>query len=609
MQEWWREVGRPAEWLLVNWGEDAVEIGEGRVLGRGECRQRTGQPEEGWEAGGKARGRVALLVEGPPELEAGERRLCAINLQGWGEDSREGLARWAQRVEADWVIGSEHKRAEWVMPDGKPRRRFAGYATRATCLPASEGGGSTGGVVHFYPREWEGRIDWWEPMAGRILVAQLGGARPTWIVGAYSPAQDGEERKRFWGTMRMVREEAAKRQVRLLAGGDWIAVSNPVRDRNERGPGKRERRAADHQGDSLIGPAMRTLHEVTEGSGHTYRAPPARQALGGGLRCLNAVAAGAPGVQLLALAAKRRREGREGGGAAEGTSARIDSWWASERDIARWDPQVSRAEVTFSRHLGVGIVAQFGGEQERTEGGPRVLRSLPAAEEDVWEEFRARVGERVRRDLEAGGGGDEVLAAWNLAAREVIGERSGGQAEGKVRKLPERFTPVSTWGLGVADGGRTWRALKEIQRLRGVEEELPQLKQGGKQLPMGKVLEEAEKKWGSLYRHPRGRGEGWDEGEWKSNLDRVRQLVGRGRTLGVDAAPPTWEEFKEYVSRLPGGRGGGGFLRYEMLKRADESQLRVWYDSIIVPVVRGTWDPARAVKEAELVLLSKGKGD
>ena len=72
-------------------------------------------------------------------------------------------------------------------------------------------------------------------------------------------------------------------------------------------------------------------------------------------------------------------------------------------------------------------------------------------------------------------------------------------------------------------------------------------------------------------------------------------------------AAPSWEEFRAYVASLPEGKAGWGFLRYEMLKRAGEDQLRVWYERVILPVVEGRWDPGRAVKEAELVLLDKGK--
>ena len=46
-----------------------------------------------------------------------------------------------------------------------------------------------------------------------------------------------------------------------------------------------------------------------------------------------------------------------------------------------------------------------------------------------------------------------------------------------------------------------------------------------------------------------------------------------------------------------------------MLKGAGKHQLRAWYEHIIVPVVSGDWDPAQAVKEAEMILIDKGKGD
>ena len=46
-----------------------------------------------------------------------------------------------------------------------------------------------------------------------------------------------------------------------------------------------------------------------------------------------------------------------------------------------------------------------------------------------------------------------------------------------------------------------------------------------------------------------------------------------------------------------------------MLKGADEGQLQVWFERVIRPAVTGEWTPGRALKEAELVLLEKGKGD
>ena len=122
-------------------------------------------------------------------------------------------------------------------------------------------------------------------------------------------------------------------------------------------------------------------------------------------------------------------------------------------------------------------------------------------------------------------------------------------------------------------------------------------------------LEQAAQRWGALYKHPR-EGEDWrGQVDWERKLAEVRRVVeGGGRILG-SIEPPTWEEFRAYVERLPEGKGGWGFLRYEMLKRAGEEELRDWYDHIVVPVVTGEWDPARAVKEAEMLLLHKGKGD
>ena len=38
-------------------------------------------------------------------------------------------------------------------------------------------------MVHYYPRAWERKIEWWEPMQGRILVAMLDGPEKVWVVG------------------------------------------------------------------------------------------------------------------------------------------------------------------------------------------------------------------------------------------------------------------------------------------------------------------------------------------------------------------------------------------------------------------------------------------
>jgi len=147
MRDGWEEVGSPREWVLVNWGGGALDRSGGGQLDPGEARQCRGPPEEGWEAGGAGIGRVALLVEAPAGKEEGELRLREFNVQGWGEKHRKGAARYLVQEEADWGVGTEHGQSEWK---GK---RFAGYATRASCCEKE--GEAKRGVVHFYPVEWE----------------------------------------------------------------------------------------------------------------------------------------------------------------------------------------------------------------------------------------------------------------------------------------------------------------------------------------------------------------------------------------------------------------------------------------------------------------------
>ena len=69
-----------------------------------------------------------------------------------------------------------------------------------------------------------------------------------------------------------------------------------------------------------------------------------------------------------------------------------------------------------------------------------------------------------------------------------------------------------------------------------------------------------------------------------------------------------WETFKAYVEKLPEGKGGAGTLRYEMYKHAGEEELKAWYEKVVIPVIRGEWQPEKLLKEADLALVYK-KGD
>ena len=84
---------------------------------------------------------VGVLLKGTPARGLGEQLVASANLQGWGPDTREGLARWVAANGIDRVLGSEHQKAVW---EGD---HFAGLAVRASCLPVEQGGGKLSAAV------------------------------------------------------------------------------------------------------------------------------------------------------------------------------------------------------------------------------------------------------------------------------------------------------------------------------------------------------------------------------------------------------------------------------------------------------------------------------
>jgi hypothetical protein len=337
--------------------------------------------------------------------------------------------------------------------------------------------------------------------------------------------------------IRKVKQEAEDCGATLLMGGDWNAVPDVKRDRNNRVDG-RARRQEEYQGDKLIGPAMRGLRDATRESGGTYE------------------------------------DGK-------GTWSRIDSWWASEGLKVSYDPVPGSVGAGFTRHRGVGVVLEGKvGREEAQQPLPelRTLGAVPAEGDPLWSVFYDRVDARMGRALQRGEvNGDEVLAAWNLSAREVFGEKKQThRARGILGDKVPRFMPMATWGQARQDGNRMWKALRALRKERGMEEREPELTEGGRPLSAEKTLESIERRWQELYKHPRG-GVGWDEDEWRGTLEKIRRIVAGGRSLMGQVGPPTWVEFQAYVKSLPEGKAGWGVLRYEMLKRAGEGQLRTWY--------------------------------
>ena len=189
-----------------------------------------GEPQAGCE--GLAEARIAVILEdkaGP--AVKGEKLFVAINVQGKmrEREAAKTLAQYLFQCKADWAVATETQLGEGLSDT------FGTNAAKYSCLPADEGGGNTGGLAHFYPKNLRRYTEWWEPMAGRILVAKLAGSTPRWVVGVYAPAVAGKEREKFWEWIRTIRVYAEENHIRVLWGGDWNAVPDPEVDRSSKG--------------------------------------------------------------------------------------------------------------------------------------------------------------------------------------------------------------------------------------------------------------------------------------------------------------------------------------------------------------------------------------
>ena len=127
------------------------------------------------------------------------------------------------------------------------------------------------------------------------------------------------------------------------------------------------------------------------------------------------------------------------------------------------------------------------------------------------------------------------MAAWDMAAREELGEKRAGRRMADKANVPARYMPISVWGHGKQEGGRMWKALKDIQKERGTGDRMPDLRKDGVKLQPAEVLKEAQEKWGALFRHPR-EGSDWDEDDWNDRLVRIREVVAQGGPKGGNGA-------------------------------------------------------------------------
>jgi hypothetical protein len=419
-------------------------------------------------------------------------------------------------------------------------------------------------------------IGWWEPMPGRICVAKKRGAKERWIIGVYAPAQEGRERVRFWEWLRVIRAFVEEEGIAAVWGGDWNAVSDPREDRSSGGEWA-------SGGDKGMKKAMvGKIRECTKGSGPTWKGTRSGQQGDG-----EGKEAG-------------KKEEVEGGEKGRERWARLDSWWAMEGMRVEMVERVNHIPVEFSQHRGVAV-KWTSDSVTIPETTYRQLKKLPPKEDPIWEKFRSRLEHLVQRALEEGGGAGEVAAAWDLAAKEIF--PTGAERHRKFQGRVPSLLPMTAWGPGKCGSRRMWGALRA---LRGGEEVgPPRLEKDGRELTPAETLEEAEKRWTRLYAHPRG-GEEWcGEDEWKARLEEVKKVVARGKRIWTEVEPPDWETFRAYVRQLPEGKGGAGMLRYEMYKHAGEEELKVWYENVVVPVVRGDWQPDKWLKEADLALVYK----
>ncbi len=425
MKEWWVDMGKPENWLLINWGKGEVTTEGGQIPERG-WMTIDGKPVNGWEANGGIK--LAALIQGMVTLEP-EREvvLVTINVQGKMRDpmARLKVARYLHQAQADWGIGTE---TQLEKPVG---RSLGGYAAKYSCLKGGEGGGNTGGVAHYYPREMEGNIDWWEPMQGRICVAKIMAAQERWIIGVYAPAHEGRDRTQFWEWIRVIRAFVEEENIAAIWGGDWNAVSDPSKDRSSAGEW-------DSGGDRGMRKAMvGKIRECTKESGPTWKGTRSEHQKG-----------------------EREGSGEEAGGGEEGVQkkerwARLDSWWAMDGMKVEMVGKVNSIPVDFSQHRGVAVKWDID-KVEMEESVHQKLRKLPPREDPIWVKFRDRLAQLVHRALEDGGAAGEIAAAWEMAAREVfpMGKERHRTRQGKVPNL----LSMTAWGPGKnARGGEEGR--------------------------------------------------------------------------------------------------------------------------------------------------------
>eukprot|EP00661_Eupelagonemidae_sp_cell13_P014500 gene14500-biopygen3602 len=147
---------------------------------------------------------------------------------------------------------------------------------------------------------------------------------------------------------------------------------------------------------------------------------------------------------------------------AEDKWSRIDSWWAMEGMEVRDTPNTPGAPAPFTDHRGVGIRWAWGTIRQHHRQ-PRV-GTMPPEEDPVWDVFRQRLARLLQQAKFQGEEPEEILAAWDLAARETLPMTKGGKfSTDPIKQGVPTLLPLQVWGTGRVGSKQMWQALRDMR--------------------------------------------------------------------------------------------------------------------------------------------------
>ena len=144
MREWWRDMGEPGEWVLVNWGQHGIQAeGEQGEIAEGAWIRMVGEPLKGWE-GHRGVKVAAIRARERVVQREGELVLATIDVQGKLRegDARREVGRYLHRMGADWVVATETLNYEG-------QSGFGEYAAKFSCVGKEEGGRKGASLTSF----------------------------------------------------------------------------------------------------------------------------------------------------------------------------------------------------------------------------------------------------------------------------------------------------------------------------------------------------------------------------------------------------------------------------------------------------------------------------